>query len=113
MIRKIGFISFALLGMYATTACKCAKKHAAASEETVQDIRVTGTISGIENGKDGYTARITDEKDISYDALISIVNLQKSGSTFKRYEVNDVITVSGPYWKDESGITHIMVKELQ
>jgi len=113
MIQRIGLISFALLGLYTTTACKCAKTQPAASQEATQDIRVTGTISRIENGKDGYTAHITDEKGTSYDALISIVNLQKSGNTFKRHEVNDVITVSGPFWKDESGITHITVKELQ
>lgn len=54
---------------------------------------VTGTITAIENGTDGYTATIKDAEGKEYDATISIVNLNKSGSEYKAYNIGDTITV--------------------
>ncbi|RYG31524.1 MAG: hypothetical protein EOO01_35310 [Chitinophagaceae bacterium] len=76
-------------------------------------LRVTGVISKIENGKDGYMATLKDSTGKEFVATISIVNLQKGNSKFKRYNTGEKITVSGQSWKDDSGMEHITVRELQ
>jgi hypothetical protein len=76
-------------------------------------LKVTGVISKIENGKDGYMATLKDSTGTAFVATISIINLQKSGGQFKRYKEGDKITVSGPSWKDESNIEHITVTNLK
>ncbi len=72
----------------------------------------TGKITKIENGKDGYMATLQDDKNKTYIATISIVNLQKSGGTYKKHDVGDTITVNGTGWQDNEGNTFIMVKQL-
>ncbi|MBO9660920.1 MAG: hypothetical protein J7527_19005 [Chitinophagaceae bacterium] len=76
-------------------------------------LNVTGVISKIENGKDGYMATLKDSTGKEFVATISIVNLQKSGGEFKRYKEGDKITVAGPSWKDEAGLEHITVASLK
>ncbi len=76
-------------------------------------LNVTGIISKIENGKDGYMATLKDSTGKEFVATISIVNLQKSGGAFKRYKEGDKITVGGPSWKDETNLEHITVTSLK
>ncbi|PZR23848.1 MAG: hypothetical protein DI535_23170 [Citrobacter freundii] len=76
-------------------------------------LKVTGVISKIENGKDGYMATLKDSTGKEFVATISIVNLQKSGGKFKRYKEGEKITVSGPSWKDEGNVEHITVTGLE
>ena len=76
-------------------------------------MQATGKITHIENGKDGYTATIENNKGVEYITTISIVNLAKSGSTYKRYEVGETITVKGTSWRDNLGITHITAQEIK
>ncbi|MET0466348.1 MAG: hypothetical protein ABW007_24540 [Chitinophagaceae bacterium] len=76
-------------------------------------LKVTGVISKIENGKDGYMATLKDSTGKEFVATISIVNLQKSGGHFKRYKEGEKITVSGPSWKDDSNLEHITVTNLE
>ncbi len=73
---------------------------------------VTGKITKIENGKDGYMATVQDEKNKNYIATISIVNLQEGGSTYKKHNVGDTISVKGSGWQDNEGNTYITVKQL-
>lgn len=80
------------------------------TEET--EFSVTGKVTGIEKGKDGYMATIEDSTGKKYTATISIVNLQKSGGTYKTHEVGETITVKGPGWSDSTGNTFIMAKQL-
>ncbi|MEY8760506.1 hypothetical protein [Chryseobacterium tongliaoense] len=80
--------------------------------EADDTISVTGKITKIENGKDGYMTTIQDSAGKEYVATISIVNLQKSGSQYKRYEVGNTISVKGPSWKDDQGKTYIKVEKL-
>lgn len=82
------------------------------SKPAETETQVSGKITGIENGKDGYMATIEDSTGHTYTATISIVNLQKSGGTYKAHTVGETITVKGPSWKDEAGKTYIMVKQL-
>lgn len=102
-------LSLGLLG-----SCKSKKvDQQANNSEKEGQMTVTGKVQQIENGKDGYMATLLDKDGKSFVATISIINLQKSGAPYKRYEIGDTITVSGPFWKDESGITHITVQNLK
>lgn len=84
-------------------------------EEEVQEpliISVKGEIQHIENGKDGYVATLRTEDGTIYHATISMVNLQKHGSEFSRYEAGDKITVSGEVWEDGEGNKNVVVHQL-
>lgn len=83
------------------------------TESTPDTLKVTGVISKIENGKDGYMATVKDSTGKEFVATISIVNLQKSGGQFKRYKEGEKITVTGPSWKDENNLEHITVTDLK
>lgn len=87
----------------------------AASEHTPEHeiIRVKGKISRTENGKDGYTAVITDENGKEFIVTISMVNLQKTGSQFKKHEAGETITITGASWKDPDGKIYVTAESLQ
>jgi hypothetical protein len=57
-------------------------------------------------------ATIKDAHGKEYVVTISIVNLQKSGNQFKRYEIGDVISVKSPSWKDEQRKTYITAAKI-
>ena len=96
-----------------TTGCVGKKNKVETTEQNQENVTVTGKVISVTNGKDGYTAvlQATDKK--MYNATISRINLQKSGSEYKRYEEGDTITVTGSTWVDTEGITYITVTELQ
>ena len=52
----------------------------------------TGVIQGIENGKDGYTATLKDNKGETFEAIFSIPNM---GTNYKRWEVGDELSIKG------------------
>jgi len=89
------------------------KQDTLAAAPVSDTMKVTGVISKIENGKDGYMATLKDPAGKEFIATISIINLQKSGGQFKRYKEGDKITVAGPGWKDDAGQDHIMVTSLE
>lgn len=122
-MKQIISATLLFIGLAALTACnnepetKPEEKPAPAEtmtepkpEET--EISVTGKITGIEKGKDGYMATLEDSTGKKFTATISIVNLQKSGGTYKTHEVGETITVKGPGWSDSTGNTFIMAKQL-
>jgi len=81
-------------------------------EQQVSQQEITGTITAIENGKDGYMASVKDEKGTISIVTISVVNLHKSGGTFKRYNIGDRIQAKGEFWKDQAGVMHITAKSI-
>ena len=89
-----------------------AKPEAAVAAPQADTLSITGKITKIDNGKDGYMATIAGAEGREVVATISIINLQKSGGEFKRYEVGETISVSGPVWKDDNGVEHITVHKL-
>ncbi|MGJ1264008.1 hypothetical protein [Sphingobacterium spiritivorum] len=110
-IAVAGFLAIVL----SLSSCSI-KKGKTQEQEGTQDmqntIKVTGRITEIVKGKDGYTAILnTTDGSVCY-ATISIVNLQKGNSTYKSHEVGDTITVSGESWKDTEGKMYITVREL-
>lgn len=101
------------MAMGTVISCNNQKKATAATQTGEQkEMEVTGEITKIENGKDGYMATVNDKDGKSYIVTISVVNLQKSGGTFKRFEVGQKIKANGSFWKDESGITHITAQNV-
>lgn len=96
-----------------TTGCVCKKNKVETTEQNQENVTVTGKVISVTNGKDGYTAvlQVADKK--MYNATISRINLQKTGSDYKRYEEGDTITVTGSTWVDTEGVTYITVTELQ
>ena len=122
-MKETVYAALLVIGLSAFTACNNeseVKKEdtpapaAAAPEPKAEETEfsVTGKITGIEKGKDGYMATIEDSTGKKYTATISIVNLQKSGGTYKAHEVGETITVQGPGWSDSTGNTFIMAKQL-
>ncbi|WP_114792519.1 hypothetical protein U0035_02060 [Niabella yanshanensis] len=109
------FISIGLLITVGTViSCNNQKKATAAAQTADQkEMEVTGEIVKIENGKDGYMATINDKDNKSYVITISIVNLQKSGGTFKRFEVGQKIKAKGSFWKDDAGNLYITAKHVE
>ncbi len=102
----------AIFILSAASSCS-SQKPQTASEQQISEKEVVGTITAIENGKDGYMATLTDKKGQNAIVTISIVNLQKSGGTFKRYAVGDVIRAKGNFWKDDAGIVHITAQDVR
>lgn len=96
-----------------TTGCVCKKNKVQTVAQNEENQTVTGKVTAITNGKDGYTAVLQTADKKTYNATISRINLQKSGSEYKRYEEGETITVTGSTWVDTEGITYITVTELQ
>ncbi|WP_051349485.1 hypothetical protein [Chryseobacterium gregarium] len=111
-MKKIILLGGLVFGTFSIISCTVNKPVQSTSMDDKNVMSASGTITHIENGKDGYMATIKDANGKEYTATISVVNLQKSGSQFKRYEVGDTITVKGPSWKDEQGKTYITAEKL-
>ena len=121
-MKKKAMIALFALAAVSFTSCNTSK--AKAEEETPveetqkpaemdQTITVTGEVVNIESGKDGYMATVKTAEGKEYTATISIVNLQKSGGTFKRYEVGDTATVTGKSWSNDEGKQYITATAIE
>ncbi|MFV7236887.1 OB-fold nucleic acid binding domain-containing protein [Flavobacterium sp. ZB4R12] len=75
---------------------------------------VSGEVSAIQTGKDGYTATIENKKGRIYFGTISIPNLSNP-QLFKQAEIGDTIVVKGEVWKmgKEKQITVREILELK
>lgn len=112
-MKKIGITIILAIGLFSGISSCATKAKIRTSAENNRELSVTGAVTAVENGKDGYTATIKDADGKLYYATISIVNLQKSGSKYKPCKIGDNITVQGPYWKDEERKIHITVHKLK
>jgi len=72
---------------------------------------VTGVVTEIQPGKDGYTARLRTSEGKEYFATISRANLQKP-ETYRAAQTGDTLTVSGDQWQME-GKEQITVRVLE
>jgi hypothetical protein len=80
-----------------------------APEAAPADITITGEVTGIENGKDGYTATLKTKEGKVYSATISIPNMEKG---FKRVKEGETVTVTGEPIEMQNDIL-IKVKSFQ
>jgi hypothetical protein len=71
---------------------------------------VSGKVESIESGKDGYTAKITTDKNEVYFATISIVNVG-GPQNYKQLKEGEEVTLKGEIWKTDTE-KHIKVKEI-
>lgn len=72
---------------------------------------VTGKVTEINQGKDGYTAKLYSVSGQMYSATISIPNLDNP-KQYRAVKIGDNITVKGEVTNLESGVL-IRVKELK
>jgi hypothetical protein len=81
---------------------------------SVKIATVSGKVSAIQKGKDGYTATIENAKGKIYFGTISIPNLSNP-QLFKQAEIGDSIVVKGEVWKmgKEKQITVREILELK
>ncbi|MCG2616183.1 hypothetical protein LZZ85_17935 [Terrimonas sp. NA20] len=129
-MNKVKILGLAVFASVMTSCESSSNPESAVNEDTIkaeqtlqQDttsaqsksdtLKVTGVISKIENGKDGYMATLKDSTGKEFVATISIINLQKSGGQFKRYKEGEKITVAGPSWKDDANLEHITVTNIE
>lgn len=99
-MKNLKRVSFLLLLMTFVISCACMK-----DKNTI-----SGKVVSIENGKDGYTAKINTDKNEVYFATISIVNLG-GPENFKRFKEGDEVSLKGEIWKADTE-KHITVKEI-
>ncbi|HEX8563502.1 MAG TPA: hypothetical protein VF676_11030 [Flavobacterium sp.] len=59
---------------------------------------VEGTVTSINNGKDGYTAKVETANHQFYNVTISHSNL-KDHTQYKEVKIGDKLRVTGDYWK--------------
>jgi RecG-like helicase len=81
---------------------------------SVKTATVSGKVSAIQKGKDGYTATIENTKGKIYYGTISIPNLINP-QLFKQAEIGDTLVVKGEVWKmgKEKQITVREILELK
>lgn len=99
-MKKILRFSAAVMLLFFVISCACMK-----DKNTV-----SGKVVSIESGKDGYTAKISTDKNVFYFALISIVNLG-GPENYKKLKEGDEVSLKGEIWKTKTE-NHIKVKEI-
>ncbi|MBE8715242.1 hypothetical protein [Sphingobacterium hungaricum] len=111
-MKNLKYILCASLLLFICYSCSTTKKTSDAvdSKDSIQT--VTGRITNIENGKDGYMATLVTSEGKTYIATISIVNMQKFNGTFKRHEVGETITVVGEGFQNDAKENYILVHQL-
>lgn len=82
----------------------------AAEEAAATIVTVKGTVSEVQQGKDGVSVKVKDEDGKFYTIVISMVNL-KDKDMYRPVKVGDVITVNGEQWEMD-GETHIKAHTL-
>jgi hypothetical protein len=99
-MKNLKKLSFLVLLMTFVISCACMK-----DKNTI-----SGKVESIENGKDGYTAKINTDKNEVYFATVSIVNVG-GPQNYKRFKEGDEVSVKGEIWKTDIE-KHITVKEI-
>lgn len=114
-INKLLFIATASVFVIALAgSCAARKRPGTPSQELNEGAPLTikGLVKEIENGKDGYTAKVLSQANVLYSVTISRVNLERKYAAYKRFEVGDKVTISGDWWKDAEGKIHITASNL-
>lgn len=99
-----------------TTGCQPKEKsndNNLVEEKANNSLSINGVITSIENGKDGYSATVKAEDELTYKVTISMINLQKSGGEFKRFEVGDTIKAEGEYREDANGGKYLTALQVE
>jgi hypothetical protein len=68
------------------------------AEPPAQTVAISGTVTAINQGKDGYTATVETAEKTIYDVTVSHSNLDDP-KRYRMFSVGDAVSVSGDYWK--------------
>ncbi len=81
------------------------------SQAAVRNDYISGKVTQVQPGKDGYTARLVTDAGQVYFATISRANLQENAAQYRSAAVGDTLRLRGDVWQagDE---THVTVREL-
>ena len=111
-------IVIGIVCLLAITACNETKKMntpevatTVAAADTAKHINITGKVQEIQNGKDGYTAKVATTDNVVYFATISIPNM-KDPKDYRRVAVDDTINITGELWKTETE-NHVTVRSMK
>ncbi|MBZ4044715.1 hypothetical protein [Flavobacterium hibisci] len=99
-MKNLKKISLLFVLMIFVISCACMK-----DKNTV-----SGEVESIENGKDGYTAKINTDKNEVYFATVSIVNVG-GPQNYKQLKEGEEVVLKGEIWKTDTE-KHIKVKEI-
>jgi hypothetical protein len=109
-------VSMLLLFMNLTSSCSDPKTNAPTAEATpptapTAELKtITGTVTAITNGKDGYSAEVLTETDGSYAAMVSMVNMG-GPDKYQSCNVGDKVSFKGVS-SMMGDAKHLQVKEI-
>lgn len=114
-MKKSIFILSALAFM--TTSCKTSKvTEASEATETTETTEVweggtmtiTGVISDVKQEKDGQTITLTNNKGITYTAVISIPNLGENHAQYRKFAPGETVSFKGDLFESQ----RLIVREV-
>ena len=79
--------------------------------EAVSNAYISGKVTGVQPGKDGYTARLVTAGGQVYFATVSRANLKENAAQYRSVAVGDTLRLKGDVWQSGDE-THVTVREL-
>ncbi len=83
----------------------------APTTEAVRNDYISGKVTGVQPGKDGYTATLVTTAGQVYFATISRANLKDNAAQYRSVAVGDTLRLKGDVWQSGDE-THVTVREL-
>jgi hypothetical protein len=72
---------------------------------------ISGKVTEVQPGKDGYTARLVTDEGQVYFATISRANLRENAAQYRSVVIGDTLQLKGDVWQSGAE-THVTVREL-
>lgn len=118
-MKKLGFIlSIATIILF-VTSCKTNKTVDQTENNEATEIweggitGISGIISEVKQEKDGQTIKLTNNKGISYTAVISISNLGENHAQYRKFEVGENVGFRGETFKMGNEIRMVVREVLE
>ncbi len=83
----------------------------AAQPTATRDDYISGKVTEVQPGKDGYTARLVTAGGQEYFATVSRANLKENAAQYRPAAVGDTLRLKGDVWQ-QGDQTHVTVREL-
>jgi hypothetical protein len=81
------------------------------TSEAVRNDYISGKVTAVQPGKDGYTARLVTDAGKVYFATISRANLKENAAQYRSAAIGDTLQIWGDVWQAGDEI-HVTVREL-
>jgi hypothetical protein len=78
---------------------------------TMRDDYISGKVTEVQPGKDGYTAKLVTAGGQVYFATVSRANLKANAAQYRSVAVGDSLRLKGDVWQ-QGDQTHVTVREL-